>query len=78
MPNHDFVTNGFLALTAVGLVLLCSSLLAIAFGWQGPAARQQKAATGSDDGDGSCNLNYAPSKTEEASHTPADFDAASR
>jgi hypothetical protein len=32
MGNHDVVTNGFLALTAVGLVLLCSSLLAIAFG----------------------------------------------
>ena len=33
MRNHDFVTNGFLALTAAGFVLLCSSLLAIAFGW---------------------------------------------
>lgn len=32
MRHHDFVTKGFLALTAAGLVLLCSSLLAIAFG----------------------------------------------
>jgi hypothetical protein len=32
MRNHDFVTNGFLALTAADFVLLCSSLLAIAFG----------------------------------------------
>jgi hypothetical protein len=32
MRNHYVVTNGFLALAAVGLVLLCSSLLAIAFG----------------------------------------------
>jgi hypothetical protein len=29
--RHDFVPDGFLALTAAGLVLLCSSLLAIAF-----------------------------------------------
>jgi hypothetical protein len=31
MRNHDLATNGFLALTAAGFVLLCSSLLAIAF-----------------------------------------------
>jgi hypothetical protein len=31
MRKHDFVSNGFLALTAAGLVLLCSSLLAFAF-----------------------------------------------
>ena len=31
MRNHDFVSGGFLALTATGLVVLCSSLLAIAF-----------------------------------------------
>jgi hypothetical protein len=31
MRNHDFVSNGFLALTAAGLVLLCSGLLALAF-----------------------------------------------
>ena len=29
--NHDLVSGGFLAVTAAGLVLLCSSLLAIAF-----------------------------------------------
>ena len=28
MRNHDLVSNGFLTLTVVGLVLLCSSLLA--------------------------------------------------
>jgi len=28
---HDFVSDGFLALTAAGFVVLCSSLLAIAF-----------------------------------------------
>ncbi|MBB2733428.1 hypothetical protein ABIF65_003510 [Bradyrhizobium japonicum] len=32
MRNHDFVSDGFLALTAGGLVLLCSSLVALAFG----------------------------------------------
>ena len=32
MRNHDTVYNGFLALTTVSLALLCSSLLAIAFG----------------------------------------------
>jgi hypothetical protein len=32
MLKHDFVSDGFLALTAAGLVLLCSSLLAVAFG----------------------------------------------
>jgi hypothetical protein len=32
MRNHDFVSDGFLALTASGLVLLCSSLVALAFG----------------------------------------------
>jgi len=31
MRNHDFVADGFLAVTAAGFVLLCSSLLAIAF-----------------------------------------------
>jgi len=31
MPNNDLVSNGFLALTAAGFVLLCSSLLAFAF-----------------------------------------------
>ncbi|MDB5639534.1 MAG: hypothetical protein JWP51_4442 [Bradyrhizobium sp.] len=31
MAKHDFVSDGFLALTAAGLVLLCSSLLAFAF-----------------------------------------------
>lgn len=32
MRNHDLVSNSFLALTAAGIVLLCSSLLAFAFG----------------------------------------------
>jgi hypothetical protein len=32
MRNHDYVANGFLALTTASLVLLCSSLLAFAFG----------------------------------------------
>lgn len=32
MRNHDIVSSGFLALTTAGLVLLCSSLLAMAFG----------------------------------------------
>lgn len=32
MRNHDIVSNGFLALTTVSLVLLCSSLLAFALG----------------------------------------------
>ncbi len=32
MRNHDLVSNGFLALTAAGFVLLCSGLLAFAFG----------------------------------------------
>lgn len=32
MRNHDIVSNGFLALTAASVVLLCSSLLAFAFG----------------------------------------------
>jgi hypothetical protein len=31
MREHDFVSEGFLALTAAGLVLLCSSLLTLAF-----------------------------------------------
>jgi len=31
MRNHDFVSDGFLVVTAAGLVLLCSSLLALAF-----------------------------------------------
>ena len=30
MRNRDFMSDGFLALIAGGLVLLCSSLLAIA------------------------------------------------
>jgi hypothetical protein len=30
MHNRDFMSDGFLALVATGLVLLCSSLLAIA------------------------------------------------
>ena len=32
MRNHDLVSDGFLVLTAGGLVLLCSSLVALAFG----------------------------------------------
>jgi hypothetical protein len=32
MHKHDFVADGFLAVTAASLVLLCSGLLAIAFG----------------------------------------------
>jgi hypothetical protein len=31
MRNHDFVSDGFLAVIAASLVLLCSGLLAIAF-----------------------------------------------
>jgi hypothetical protein len=31
MADHDLVSSGFLALTVVGLVLLCSSLLAFVF-----------------------------------------------
>jgi hypothetical protein len=31
MRNHDFVSDGFLALIVTGLVVLCSSLLVIAF-----------------------------------------------
>lgn len=31
MRNHDFVSDGFLVVTAAALVLLCSSLLALAF-----------------------------------------------
>jgi hypothetical protein len=31
MRHHDPVADGFLALTAAGLVLLCSSLLAFVF-----------------------------------------------
>jgi len=31
MSNHDLVSDGFLALTAAGLVLLCSGLLAFVF-----------------------------------------------
>jgi hypothetical protein len=31
MRSLDFVSGGFLALTAAGFVLLCSDLLAIAF-----------------------------------------------
>jgi len=31
MRNHDFVSDGFLAVTAAGFVLLCSTLASIAF-----------------------------------------------
>ena len=31
MKDHDLVSDGFLALTAAGVALLCSSLLAFAF-----------------------------------------------
>jgi hypothetical protein len=31
LVSHDLVADGFLALTAAGFVVLCSSLLAIAF-----------------------------------------------
>ena len=31
MRNQDLVSDGYLALTAAGIVLLCSSLLALAF-----------------------------------------------
>lgn len=31
MRNRDLVSDGFLALTAAGLVLLCSSLFAYSF-----------------------------------------------
>jgi hypothetical protein len=31
MRNHDFMSDGFLALIATCLVLLCSSLLVLAF-----------------------------------------------
>ena len=31
MRNHDFVSDGFPAVIAASLVLLCSGLLAIAF-----------------------------------------------
>ena len=31
MRNHDLVSGGFLAVTAVSFVLLCSSLLAFTF-----------------------------------------------
>jgi hypothetical protein len=32
MRNYDIVSNGFLALTTASLLVLCSSLLAFAFG----------------------------------------------
>jgi hypothetical protein len=32
MRNHDIVSSGFLVLTTASFVLLCSSLLAVAFG----------------------------------------------
>lgn len=32
MHNQDIISSGFLALTTASFVLLCSSLLAIAFG----------------------------------------------
>jgi len=47
MRNHDLVSDGFLALTAASLVLLCSSLLALAFGWSGAAATQRFSGPGS-------------------------------
>ena len=31
MPNHDFVSGGFLAIIATCLLLLCSSFLVLAF-----------------------------------------------
>jgi hypothetical protein len=31
MRNHDFVSDGFLALIAAGLLVLCSSLIVMAF-----------------------------------------------
>ena len=31
MSSHDLVSDGFLALTAAGIALLCSSLLVFAF-----------------------------------------------
>jgi hypothetical protein len=31
MRNHDLVSDGFLAVTAAGFVLLCSGLAALAF-----------------------------------------------
>jgi hypothetical protein len=31
MRSHDIVSDGFLAVTVAGFVLLCSSLLAFAF-----------------------------------------------
>jgi hypothetical protein len=31
MRNHDFVSDGFLAVIAASFVVLCSGLLAIAF-----------------------------------------------
>jgi hypothetical protein len=31
MSNHDFVSEGFLAVTAAGMLLLCSGLVAFAF-----------------------------------------------
>ena len=37
MLNHDFVSDGFLALVVAGLLLLCSSLLVVAFAWSGRA-----------------------------------------
>ncbi len=32
MVNYDLISTGFLAVTAASFVLLCSGLLAIAFG----------------------------------------------
>jgi hypothetical protein len=32
MRNHDFVSDGFLAVIAASIVLLCSGLLVIAYG----------------------------------------------
>lgn len=32
MRTHDFISEGFLAITAAGFILLCSSLLAMVFG----------------------------------------------
>jgi hypothetical protein len=45
MRNHDFVSDGFLVVTAAGLVLLCSSLLALAFARQNWSWARAYAAT---------------------------------
>ena len=40
MRNHDFVSNGLLSLIVTGLVLLCSTLLVIAFSSGAPGLLQ--------------------------------------